>query len=136
MIKKVNWLCMFFYMIPNPPMYVFQTRHEHFGFFRSLMFCLKFTRELLATFFIFTGSCCYNCGTLYAIISRPQYTVFGNWVSKSLGFLMVYGIFLNLYISFIIGGDIPFRHLKISIISCWKFLIWMFIESCSLKSLS
>ena len=40
--KKVNWLCMFFYMNPNPPMYVLRTQNEHLGSFRSLIFCLSY----------------------------------------------------------------------------------------------
>ena len=32
----------------------------------------------LGAFFIFVDSCCHNCGPLYAIVSSPQYTVFGN----------------------------------------------------------
>ena len=106
----------FIYMNPNSPMYVLHTRHEHLGSFYCLILCLKLTRELL--FFIFAGSCCHNCGPLYAKVSSPQYTVFGNQLSRSLRFLIVYGMFLSLNISFTIGGDIPFRHLKISIISC------------------
>ena len=131
----MNCLCVrFIYINPNPPMYVLHTRHEHLGSFHCLIFCLKLTRELL--FFIFAGSCCYNCGPLYAKVSSPQYTIFGNRLSRSLKFLIVYGMFLSLNISFIIGGDIPFRHLIISIISYWIFLTWMFTESCLLKSSS
>ena len=124
----------FSYMNPNSPMYVLHTWHEHLGSFYCLILCLKLTRELL--FFIFAGSCCHNCGPLYAKVSSPQYTVFGNQLSRSLRFLIVYGMFLSLNISFIIGGDIPFRHLKISTIGCWIFLTWMFTESCLLKSSS
>ena len=84
-----NWLCVFYLYESQPPMYVLHTRHEHFGSFhslifrlkltrdlifclkltRDLIFCLKLTRELL--FFIFAGSCCHNCGPLYAIAPRP-----------------------------------------------------------------
>ena len=109
----------------------FETQHEYVGFFHSLMFCLKFTRDV--PFIVFVSSCCHNCGPLYAVVSSPQNTVFGNWLSRSLGFLMVYGIFLSLNISFIIGRDMPFRNLKISIITCWIFLIWMFTKSYLLK---
>ena len=66
----------FIYINPSPTMYALQTRHEHLESFHSLIFCLKLTRELL--FFIFAGSCCHNCGSLYAIVSSPRYTVFGN----------------------------------------------------------
>ena len=114
-IKQIVSAC-FIYMNPNPPMYVSHTRHEHLGSSHCLMLCSKLTRELL--FFIFASSCCHNCGPLYAKVSSPQYTVFGNQLSRSLGFLIVYEMFLSLSISFMIGGDIPFRHLKISIISC------------------
>ena len=122
----------FIYMNPNRPMYVSHTWNEHLGFFHCLILCLKLRRELL--FFIFAGSCCHNCGPLYAKISSPQYTVFGKQLSRSLGFLIVCRMFLSLNKSFIIGGDISFRHLKISIISCWIFLTWMFTKSCLLKS--
>ena len=91
LIKKVNWLCMFFYMNPNLPMYVLQTRHEHLGSFHSLMFYLKLIRKLL--FFIFAGSCCHNCVPLCFIASSPQYTFFGNWLSRSLDFLWYMGYF-------------------------------------------
>ena len=115
-------------MNSSPPMHVLQTRREHLGFFHSLMFCLKLIRELL--FFIFAGSCCHNCGLLYAIVSSPQYTVFGNWLSRFLGFRLVYGIFFSLNISFIKGEDTPFRNLKLLIISCW---IYEYIYKCLLS---
>ena len=67
---------------------------------------------------IFAGSCCNNCGRFYAKVSSSQYTVFGNRLSISLRFLIVYGVFVRLNISFIIDGDKPYRNLKISIISC------------------
>ena len=53
-------------MSPNAPMYVLQTGHEHLNVL------------LEAAFFILVGSCFYNCGPFYAIVSSPQYTVFGN----------------------------------------------------------
>ena len=81
-------------------MHLFQTYLESF---HNVTFCSKLTRELL--FFIFAGSCCHDCGLVYAIISSKQYTTFGNRLSRYLGFLMVYGIFLSLDISFIIGGQ-------------------------------
>ena len=71
-----------------------------FKVFHSLMFYLKLTRELL--FSIFAGSYCHSCGPLFVLVSSPQYTVFGNWLSTSLGFFMVYGIFLSINISFYI----------------------------------
>ena len=114
-IKEIFSTCLI-YINLNPAIYVLHTRHEHLRSFHSLIFCLKLTRELL--FFIFPGSSCHNCGPLYAILSSPQYTVFGNRLSRSFEFLIVYGMFLSLNISFIIVGDIPFRHLKISFISC------------------
>ena len=101
-------------------MSLLQTGHEHLGYlgsFHNVIFCSKLTSVLL--FFIFAGSCCHDYGPLYTIISSPEYTAFGNRLLRSLGFLMVYGIFLSLNISFIIGGDRHFRYLKILIISCW-----------------
>ena len=127
-INKVNSSVCFIYMNPNTQMYSLQTRHEHLGSFHSLMFCLKFTREKI--FFIFAGNCWHNwC----AVVSSQQCLDFSNWLSRSLGISLVYGIFLSLNISFKIVGDTPFRHLKISIISCWIFLTWMFTKSCFLK---
>ena len=35
------------YMNPHPPVYTLQIRHEHFGFFHSLIFYLKLTMGLL-----------------------------------------------------------------------------------------
>ena len=90
-------------MNPNPPTYVLHTLHEHLGSFHCLFFCLKLTRELL--FFIFAGICYHNCGPLYAKVSSPHYTVFGNRLLRSLGFLIIYGMFLSLNMSSIIGGD-------------------------------
>ena len=48
----------------------------------------------------------------------------------------IHGIFLSINISLIIERDRPFRHLKISVISCWIFLILMFTKSSLLKNLS
>ena len=111
----VNSHCVFIYINPSPPMYFLYTQHEHLEFFHSLMFCLKLTRDLF--FFIFAGSSCHNCGPAYAIVSSPLHTVFGKRLSRFFGFLIVYGMFFSPNISFIIGGDILLRHLKISIIS-------------------
>ena len=108
-------------------MSLLQTGHEHLGYlgsFHNVIFCSKLTRVPL--FFIFAGSCCHDYSPLYTIISSPQYTAFGNRLLRSLGFLMVYGIFLSLNVSFIIGGDRHFRYLKILIISCW-FEYFLFI---------
>ena len=41
---------MFFYMNPNPPMYVLKTWNEHLISFHSLMFCLKLSKEIVSSF--------------------------------------------------------------------------------------
>ena len=107
-------------MNPNPSMHVLHTRNEHLGSFHCLMFCLKLTRELL--FPIFAGSCCHNCGPLYAIDSSPQYTVVGNWLLRFIIFFILYEIFLNLSISFLTGVDRPLRHLKVQLLVAIYFL--------------
>ena len=95
--------------ISNP--YVLRNRHEHLGCFHSLMFCLKLTRELLLFSQVVVAIIVVLC--MYTIVSSAQYTVFGNSLSRSLKFLMVYGIFLSLKISSVIGEDTPFRDFKI-----------------------
>ena len=48
--KNLNRLQMFFYMNPNPPMYVLKTWNEHLISFHSLMFCLKLSKEIVSSF--------------------------------------------------------------------------------------
>ena len=48
--KNLNRLQMFFYMNPNPPMYVLKTWNEHLISFHSLMFCLKLSKEIVFSF--------------------------------------------------------------------------------------
>ena len=121
----------FSYMNPNPPMYLLLTRHKHLGWFHSLIFCINLTS--LGSYF--SGSCCQNCDPLHVVISSPRCTFIFNWLSRSLRFLIGYGIFPTTNILLIIGRDRPFRHLQIWINSCWIFLIWIlslvFLKVCS-----
>ena len=97
-------------MNPYPPIYVLRTRHEHLVSFHSLMFSSELTRELL--FFIFAGSYCHNCGLCMLQFQVRNTRSLAADYRDPFRFIMVYGIFLSLNISFIIGTDIPFRHWK------------------------
>ena len=113
--NKVNWLCVFYLYESQSSDVYFTYSTQAFGVFPQLNNLLEAHKG--ATFLYFRRELLPNYGLLYAIVSSPQYTVFGNRLSRSLRFLIVYGMFLNLNISFIIGGDKPFRHLKVSKVS-------------------
>ena len=115
---------MVFLYIPSPPMQVQQTQQKHLGSLLSLMFCLKFTGDLP---FIFSSNCRHNHGPLQVTVSSPRYSIFDNQLPRSLGFWMLFWVFLNINIPFIIGGDKPFRQMITSVISC------CFLNECFLR---
>ena len=98
------YLCVLFIWIQSSSV-CFAYSSWSFRVFPLLNIMLEAYKE--ATFLSFAGSCCGNCGPLYAKVSSPQYTAFGNQLSRSLGFLIVYGMLLSLNISFIIREDMP-----------------------------